>query len=307
MQLSQIKKTLRAYDIRPTKKKGQNFLVKTSYLTKMIEAGQVTKKDTVVEVGPGLGVLTKELSESAKTVIAIELDKKISGFLQEEFLPSHKNVTLIEGDVLSSAVFHQLVATLYKEQVPDAVINPKDISYQEVLESLEGEYKLIANLPYQITSKVLRQFLESKPRPSQLVIMLQKEVAERILAKPGKMSLLALSVQAYSEASIITKVPASAYFPKPEVDSAILHCDLTKGNLAYAGLDEKGQKLFWRLAKAGFSSKRKQLQNNLRSVLKNNDTEAFLVGAGLNKQVRAQELSVDDWVRLVELLHSDEF
>ncbi len=303
MNREQITKKLKEYDIRPTKQKGQNFLVKTSYLGRMIEAAKLSTKETVVEIGPGLGVLTDQLSKNANQVITIELDKKIIEFLKAEFLPEHENVTLIEGDVLSNAVFHQLVELLYKELAPNATVDRKDESYKEVLDSLDHSYKLIANLPYQITSKVLRQFLESKPRPSQLVIMMQKEVAERILEKPGSMSLLALSVQAYSTPSIVTTVPAKAYYPKPAVDSAILHCDLTQPNEEFDALDEKERKLFWRLAKAGFSSKRKQLQKNLQTVLKQ-DTAEVLTSINLNPQIRAQELSVDDWVRLVKELTS---
>jgi len=299
MNREEITKKLKEYDIRPTKKKGQNFLVKTSYLGRMIEAAKLSTKDIVIEIGPGLGVLTDQLSKNAKQVITIELDEKIIQFLETEFLPEHKNVSLIKGDVLSNAVFHQLVKELYKEQAPDAIVDPKDETYKEVLESVDQSYKLIANLPYQITSKVLRQFLEAKPRPAQLVIMLQKEVAERIMEQPGQMSLLALSVQAYSKPKIVTTVPAKSYFPKPAVDSAILHCDLTQSNLAFEELDEKQKKLFWRLAKAGFSSKRKQLQKNLQAVLKQ-DTAELLSSISLNPQIRAQELSVNDWVRLVQ-------
>jgi 16S rRNA (adenine1518-N6/adenine1519-N6)-dimethyltransferase len=299
MDLQQIQSILKQYNIAPTKKRGQNFLVETSYLDDMIEAGAVTKKDTVLEVGPGLGVLTQKLAEQASRVITIELDKNIIKYLHEDFLSGYPNVELIEGDALSSGVFHQLVKRLYANRQPDAVIDPKDDTYKEVLDELDGEYKLIANLPYQVTSKLMRQSLEAKPRPSQLVVMVQKEVAKRIVAKPGSMSLLALSVQAYSTPVIVKEIPANAYYPIPAVDSAILHCDLTQPNQAFSGLDQQGQKQFWRFAKAGYSSKRKQLQNNLQSVLKNINIEELFTTLGFSQTIRAQELSVDDWVKLV--------
>lgn len=272
----------------------------------MLNAGNVTEKDVVLEIGPGLGVLTKALSKKAKRVLAVELDKKLSSLLKEELLGGIKNVDVITGDVLSSAIYHQIVAWMYKELIGDEFyVDPKDESYQEAVESLDLKYKLIANLPYQITSRVLRQFLESKPRPSHLVVMVQKEVAERITAKPGQMSLLSLSVQAYSKPVIIETIPSSAYYPKPAVDSAIIHLDLTKPNENYINLSEIDKKMFWRLAKAGFSSKRKQLKNNLKSALKGKDDlniVELLLEAGLKENTRAQELAVDDWCKIVSLV-----
>lgn len=302
MNQESIQQLLSQYGIHPTKKRGQNFLLDESFLDEMLQAGSVDNKDIVVEVGPGLGVLTTKLAEQAKKVITIELDNKIIDFLQNEFLPEHKNVELIEGDALSSSTFHQLVAKLASEQIDGVVADPNDETYGELLDSLNSSYKVIANLPYQITSKLMRQFLEAIPRPSQLVVMVQKEVAERIIAKPGQMSLLSLSVQCYSAPRIVTKVPAKAYYPQPEVDSAILHCDVNKGNQAYMNLNKQEQKLFWRLAKAGFASKRKQLKNNLESVIKGGDILSVLGEIGLSPSARAQELSVDDWCRLVNVV-----
>lgn len=304
MNLDHLQSLLKKYNIAPTKKRGQNFLVETSHLDVMLDAGEVNKEDTILEVGPGLGVLTEKLADQAKRVITIELDKKVIDYLHAEFLPQHDSVELIEGDALSSGVFHQLVSKLYRDIEPNAVLQPKDDTYKEVLETLDGSYKLIANLPYQVTSRLLRQFLEAKPRPSQLVVMVQKEVAERIVAAPGNMSLLSLSVQAYSTPKLVSIIPANAYFPVPEVDSAILHCDLTQPNQAYGALDIQGQKLFWKLAKAGFSSKRKQLKNNLQSVIKDRDILEVFSELGFSESARAQELSVNDWCKLVSLLSS---
>lgn len=303
---TELKNYLKKYNIVPTKKKGQNFLLDEEYLTTMLKAGAVGKTDVVLEIGPGLGILTKALSKKANKVLAIELDKRLSDLLQGELLDSVKNVDVITGDILSSTMYHQMVSWMYKELVGDEFhIDPDDESYQEVLETLDLKYKLIANLPYQITSRMLRQFLESKPRPSQLVVMVQKEVAERITANPGQMSLLSLSVQAYSLPVIVEIIPSSAYYPKPAVDSAIIHLDLTKPNENYIALSDAGKKMFWRLAKAGFSSKRKQLQNNLKSLLKDKsalEIVELLIKVGLRENTRAQELSVDDWCKVVSLV-----
>ena len=300
MDIDEIKGILNKYDITPTKKKGQNFLVDTSVLDKMIEAARVDNKDIVLEIGPGLGILTERLAQKADKVLAIELDKKIAQVLKENILPAHRNVTLIEGDVLSQKTFHKMIEWLVHQKDNRLIVNPKDESYRELLESFDGSYKLVANLPYQITSKVLRQFLESMPRPSQIVVMVQKEVAERMSAPPGKMSLLSLAVQAYCTPKIIAVVPSSAFFPEPAVNSAIIHCDLTKPNEEYSKLSNAEQKWFWRLAKAGFSSRRKQLQNNLQRIIKNSTPIEVLASLDLSEKSRAQELSVKDWCRLAQ-------
>lgn len=297
----ELKKLLKKYNVYPKKSKGQNFLLEQTVLDSMLKAGAVTDQDLVVEVGPGFGVLTEKLSEVAKKVLAIELDKNLAELLRVEVLPNLDNVTLHEGDALSGATFHALVAWLYEDQVEDAVLDPKDESYQQVLESVDHSFKVIANLPYQITSKLLRQFLDSLPRPSQMVVMVQREVAERMTQEPGQMSLLALSAQALSTPKIVRGVPRSCFYPAPAVDSAVIHCNLLEPNTAYAKLSPKEQQFFWRLAKAGFSSKRKQLKNNLRPLFKNKTDEqitAILEKAGLSPTSRAQELSVDEWVKL---------
>ena len=274
MNPQQIKSKLAEYNITPSKSKGQNFLLDEQVVEEM--ASGVQKNDIILEIGPGLGVLTKALALKARKVILVELDRQIITLLKKEILPKHENVELIEGDVLSSRIYHQL----------------KD--------SLEHKnYKLIANLPYQITSKAIRQFLDNDPKPSEIIVMVQKEVAERMTAKPGKTSLLSLAVQTESEAEIIKNVPAKSFFPSPKVNSAVVKCDLTRGHVKYQALNEAEKKKFWQLAKVGFSSRRKQLKNNLKSLLSEEEISKFFAKANIKANARAQELSIDQWIALL--------
>lgn len=301
MQIEELKGYLSRFGIRPTKKKGQNFLLDDAVLDEMVQAAGVTKNDIVVEVGPGFGVLTEKLCQRAGQVIAIELDKKIAEFLRAEIVPKYPNLILLEGDVLSRATYHQFVKTLYGIVSPGAEPDSEDESYKEVLETLDKKFKVVANLPYQITSRLLRQFLEALPRPMSLTVMVQKEVAERMTAGPGQMSLLALAAQTASTPHIVALVPAEVFFPVPEVDSAVIHCDVMHPNEAFEALDAKQKKQFWRLAKAGFAAKRKQLQRNVKNVLAGHDTLSLLDSAGISAQARAQELAIEDWIRLLEV------
>jgi len=314
MEIAHIQAKLKKYNIIPTKSKGQSFLLDESVIETMVSAAEINKHDLVIEIGPGLGILSEQLAKSAKQVLLIELDAQIVDILKKEFLPRHKNVTLIEGDVLLNDTFQKIITWL-KENA--AGISPRD---QHVAESVPGQgehdsknqdtglhrldhtYKIVANLPYQITSKILRQFLESHPQPSSMTIMVQKEVAERITAKPGKMSLISLAVQTNSQAEIITNVPAKSFYPQPKVDSAVIKADLAQPNEKYQKLSKEKQELFWKLAKLGFSARRKQLQKNLKSLGKDADLKEAFQKLKLLPTVRAQELSVDQWSDLSNLV-----
>ena len=184
-----------SYDLRARKGLGQNFLVDGSILKKIAAAAELTPSDTVIEVGPGLGVLTETLVEQAGKVIAIELDNHLAEILKTHFSGSNK-VTVINEDVLK--------------------INPADILGKQT------EYKVVANLPYYITSAVIRHFLEASVKPKMMVLMVQKEVAKQITAQPGEMSLLSVSVQLYGKPTMVSKVSARCFYPAPNVDSAIL-------------------------------------------------------------------------------------
>lgn len=258
------------FEIRPSRSKGQNFLINEKIYDEIVEAAEITKEDTVLEVGPGLGFLTAKLAKVAKQVVSVELDDKLSNFLQIGLDSQDvENVTIVNQDILK--------------------FNPTD---------LPQDYKVVANLPYNITSIFLRTFLGQKNRPQSLVLMLQKEVAERLTAKPGDMSMLALSVQFFGETEIIREVKAGNFWPEPKIDSAVIK--ITLNNLKRGDISREEEKAFFRLAKFGFSAKRKMLKNNLGSGLKisNLEAEKLLLSAGLGAQVRAEDLSVNDWQKL---------
>lgn len=293
METPHVKSLLRKFGVEPSRLRGQNFLLDEEVVLRM--AAGVQPQDLVIEIGPGLGVLTEELTRKAKRVLTIELEETFAQQLPK-VLQNPANLDVLHADALSSKAFHHRVAWL-TEQLKRLAEGPSSPTYQTFLKSLDLSYKIIANLPYQITSKALRTFLEDAPRPKQLIVMVQKEVAERATAKPGEMSLLSLSVQAYSQAKITQLVPASAFYPAPEVDSAVLTCDLTQPNPAYASLTTEQREQFWRLARAGFASRRKQLRNNLKSTP---NIDALLTEIGIAPLARAQELTIEQWCELAK-------
>lgn len=306
MKKQDVIKLMKNAGVYASKDRGQNFLLDEHVILEMVKAGKVTNDDLVVEIGPGFGVLTKALADKAKELLAIELDQKLGEYLQKT-LGGQKAVRIIHGDALSAETFHALVQWLGGHSNIEVPSDVKSPDYQKTLETLDLRYKLIANLPYQITSRILRQFLESFPRPSLMVIMVQKEVAERMMAEPGQMSLLALSVQVYSQVHMVQQVPASSFFPQPKVDSAVIHCDLTKPNRAYWALDLQERAIFWQLAHAGFASKRKQLKNNLQSVFTQKtivEIADMLKDLDLKETCRAQELSIEQWCALSKVIYS---
>lgn len=266
----QMKELCRIYDLHPSRSKGQNFLVTESVYNDIIAAGELTKGDTVLEVGPGLGFLTARLAKAAGQVVTVELDDKLANFLQTALdSQAVTNVTLLNQDILR--------------------FNP---------DNLPAGYKIVANLPYNISSIFLRTFLEQKNAPERMVLLLQKEVAQRLAAKPGAMSLLSLSVQFYSQPEIIRLVKAGNFWPEPKVDSALVRLKLDSGrSSAYSALEKKA---FFRLVRIGFSAKRKMLKNNLAAGL-NLDLATvaeILKASNLPPQIRAEELSLDDWQKL---------
>jgi len=228
--------------------------------------------DTIIEVGPGFGVLTFALVEKAKKVIAFEIEKKLSRYWDEQ-QEKYPNLNIVWGNVL-------------KEFATHSALFPKT-------------YKVVANLPYHITSNLLRTVLEAEHKPEKVVVMVQKEVAERIVAKPGDMSLLSVSVQYYGVPKIITKVPKGSFWPQPKVDSAVLSIDIYQKETV---TDDA----FFRIVKAGFSNKRKQLWRNLAEGLHLDKeyVQHILIDLVGSETVRAQELSVDDWKKIVRELGS---
>lgn len=268
--LEQTRKICELYDINPARSRGQNFLINEDIYEKILDEADLNKNDIVLEVGPGLGFLTERIARKVKKVIAVELDDKLADLLKTRLLTDKiDNVELVNKDII-------------------------DVIRQSTID-IPQSYKVVANLPYNISSIFLRTVFELKNKPSSLTLMLQKEVAERIVADRGEMSLLAVSVQLYAEGKIITKVPGSDFWPSPEVDSAVIKLELKKEKI---DIDEKK---FFQLVKFGFSAKRKMLKNNLAGGFRitHKEAEDRIVKAGFQAKTRAQELSVDDWKKVL--------
>jgi 16S rRNA (adenine1518-N6/adenine1519-N6)-dimethyltransferase len=274
--LSQTRGILRRYGLRARKGLAQHFLVDEEVLGSILDAAALTHEDTVIEVGPGLGVLTGELARRAGWVIAIELDNQLADILRKKLAP-FDNVVIINEDVLGTD--------------PKVLLQEPGPSFPPLL----GPYKVVANLPYYITAPVLRHFLEASVKPEMMLVMVQKEVAEAIVARQGQRSVLSISVQYYGKPSIVRYVPARAFYPAPEVDSAILRIDVfTQPAVA---VEAKG---FFELVRAGFAAARKQAANSLAQGLglPRTETAALLEKAGITPQRRAETFTLEEWARL---------
>jgi 16S rRNA (adenine1518-N6/adenine1519-N6)-dimethyltransferase len=259
---------LSALGIRPKKGLGQNFLVDPAHRARIVAAADLTPDDTVLEVGPGPGVLTELLAQQAGRVVAVELDDRLVPFLRERFA-GQDYVRIVHADILET--------------------DPAELT--------EGQpYKVVANLPYYITSAVIRHLLESNPAPEVLVLTVQREVAERMVAQPPDMSLLALGTQFYATGKIVARIPAGAFYPAPKVESAVVRLDRRAQPVANDITAER----FFEVARAGFSQPRKQLRNSLAAGLgiAPAQVEAWLSSAGIDPKRRAETLSLGEWVAL---------
>ena len=283
--LQQTKQLCQQYNIKPARSRGQNFLIGQDVYEKITAAAELKSDDIVLEVGAGLGFLTEMLARKAEKVIAVEIDSKLAEALQNRLEElTIKNVTVVNENILKYQNSNR--------PLPNPPLSKGREGW--------GGYKIVANLPYNITSRFLREFLaEAENKPSAMVLMLQREVAERICARPGQMSLLAVSTQFYSEPKIIAYVSADAFWPKPKVASAIVSLKVNKVIKSI-----KSEEKFFRLVKIGFSAKRKQLQGNLTKGLKikKEDVNKILADCGLKETARAQELSLADWQKLFVVL-----
>ena len=266
--IHELRNLLYAHHMRPNKAFGQNFLVDRAILQRIIEAAEIEPNDQVLEVGAGTGVLTRELAKHARRVVAVELERDMLALLTKT-TGEFRNVELLARNLL--------------------YLDPQEVFEQE-------PYKLVANLPYYITAPTFRHFLESGNAPRLLVVMVQYEVAQRIVAGPGDLSLLGVSIQFYGQPKIIAHVPARAFYPAPKVDSAILRVDLRK----QVPLTPEQRDSFFRLVQAGFAERRKQLHNSLTHHLhqKNEEVRASLMAANIDPSRRAETLSIEDWLRL---------
>lgn len=268
---SAIKGLLSKYNARPSRTMGQNFLIDTAVLDKIVKTAELTPKDIVLEIGPGMGTLTKELAKKSGKIITIEKDRVMVKILKE-ILKDYLNVEIINGDILKISKFESIS---------------------------NSDYKVVSNIPYYLTSVLIRKFLETENKPGVMVLMVQKEVAQRICSKPPNMSLLAISVQFYAKAEIISYVPKECFWPSPEVDSAILKISNIKDQ---ESIDIKS---FFKIVKAGFSQPRKQLVNNLSTLKSLNDVKLdkhkiteWLLRNNIDPSQRAETLSVCDWIKL---------
>jgi 16S rRNA (adenine1518-N6/adenine1519-N6)-dimethyltransferase len=259
---------LRQFGLRPDKSLGQNFLVDEVALERVVEAAQVTRADTVLEIGAGLGSLTCYLAQAAQFVVAVELDGDLIPPLQQVLAP-YPNIRLVQGDILA-------------------------LNLTQLIQS--ERYLVVANIPYYITSALIRHLLESQLPPQRLALTVQKEVAQRICAHPGDLSLLALSVQVYGNPMIAAHIPADAFYPPPKVDSAIIRVDI----YPEPRIPPSMLKTFFRLSKAGFSQKRKTIRNALSGGLAWSTTQVgeLLHNACIDPFRRAETLSFEEWQHL---------
>jgi 16S rRNA (adenine1518-N6/adenine1519-N6)-dimethyltransferase len=270
---------LRQFGFKPRKRLGQHFLIDEAVLERILSAAELSPGDIVVEIGPGLGILTEGLAKQGARVVAVEFDGKLVGLLKKR-LAGFPDVKIVRADILKVA--------------------PRQLLQENLSSSdLARGYKVIANLPYYITSPVLSHFLEAQPRPSEMVIMVQKEVGEVIAAAPGKMKLLSVRAQFYSEPVIVSYVPAASFYPPPKVDSAILRLDV----YSEPPIEISDVSGFFDMVMHGFSSPRKQLRNSLAHSLEMSPDQvaSLLDKAGIEVKRRAETLAMEEWRQLWEI------
>ena len=261
---------------------GQHFLRCEWVISTLIHAANLTKDDIVLEVGPGEGVLTRALAARAKKVIAVEKDEKLAmelkGSLAQEKIP---NIEIIAGDIL---------------QALPVLVSSYNLRHTT--------YKLISNIPYYLTSRLLRILLENEPRPKTIVLTIQKEVAQRIAAKPPNMNLLALSVQAFGTPEIIKNVPASCFFPKPKVDSVIIKISDISENF-FLRHRIKDKEFFFSVVRSAFGQKRKYILNSLGGRIGKKKVGERMQTARIPQKARPQELTLAQWVTFVKMIISN--
>lgn len=251
---------------------GQHFLNSPQIVDDIVSAGKIEQSDTIVEIGPGEGVLTEKLLETGANIIAIEKDDRLIPVLQKKFAReiSTRKLNLIHADILDVGITH--------------ITNSK--------------YKLIANIPYYITGQIIRMFLESDAQPSSMTLLIQKEVADRIVAKDEKESLLSLSVKIYGEPKLVRFVGRGAFTPQPNVDSAVISID----NISKSKLDGVDEKLFFKIIHAGFAHKRKHLPN-LSNIYEKSLILEILKQCSINEKIRAEDLKISEWISICKKIH----
>lgn len=266
-EITNIKKTLKAFGAHSKKDLGQHFLIDKRALETIVETADIKPTEKVLEVGPGMGILTRELCKRAKEVMAVELDPAMIGVVKTACI-QFSNLWVKNEDILK--------------------FDTREL----------GIYKVVANVPYYITSAIIRLFLEAENKPEEMVLLIQKEVADRIAARPNRMSKLSVATQFYGNPTVIATVPRTSFFPAPKVDSAIIKIKVYKKPL----FPDVEPKIFFKLVKAGFSEKRKQLTNTISSglVIDKKEGDELLKSAGINPQARAESLAMKDWYNLYQ-------
>jgi 16S rRNA (adenine1518-N6/adenine1519-N6)-dimethyltransferase len=257
----------------PKKSLGQNFLTSIPARNAIIAAGEALPTDYILEIGPGKGFLTAGLLATGATVLALEKDRELVPYLTNLFRDqiSDKKLTVVEGDVLTFV--------------------PKD--------HFVGQYKIIANIPYYITGAIISRYLSNTHQPTTMVVLIQKEVAERICAKDGKESLLSLSVKVYGDPKLYYKVSRGSFFPAPKVDSAVLQVKNISRN-KFVSHDH--ERVFFELIHAGFAHKRKLAKSNIAQVFKDKDITTLFSELQLNEKIRAEDITLFTWLSLAEKL-----
>ena len=275
--LSETLDLCKKYGIKPERSKGQNFLINESIYDKIVDSAEITKEDLILEVGPGLGFLTRKLASKVRKVITVEIDNNLASLLKKDIRTKKiDNIKVFNNDILKA----------------------RGSNFSKL-----GKYKIISNLPYNITSVFLRKFLSLNNKPESIVLMLQKEVAERIVATVPDMTLLSCSVQFYADAKIMFNVSKENFYPIPKVDSAVIK--ITPNKKLLSNFEE--EKNFFKLLRVGFSSKRKMLKNNLSNGLKLKSELIIkaLKLANLDEKVRSEQLLIKDWLKLYDFFKNN--
>lgn len=268
MTRAEVLRLLKQTGLKPQTAAGQHFLLDETIAARMVEVAGVEAGDRVLEIGPGFGILTEALLNAGAEVIAVELDQRLATYLRKHY-KHHPGLTLVQGDIFK-------------------------VNLTEYVQ--DGEYKLVANLPYSATSLVFRNFLTLPPRPVSLTVMIQREVARRIAAAPGAHSVLSIISQYYATIDQIMDVPPELFFPVPAVVSSVVHCHHLHRP------DPEEEKRFLRMVKIGFSARRKQLKNALSAGLhlSSSNIVETLEKMGISPQIRAQDLRIQDWLKLAK-------
>ncbi len=276
---NQIKELLEQYGLRPVKDRGQNFLLDDSVVKAMVDEAGVVMDDKILEIGPGLGMLTEVLLDHGAKVVAAELDPGLVHILRDRY--SQRDLEIAEGDFLKFSTVELA---------------------QKLGTTEEGGYKAVANLPYAITSEAIRKLLTEQPRPKSVTIMIQREVAQRVVAEPPKSGLLSIVVRTYGEPKIVKKVPRSSFWPQPKVESAVLHISLYSSKEIIEQLDGINPEIFLSVVRQAFSEPRKQIKNTLSKKWSKDRVESALIDAKIAPQERPERVFFQQWVKIVSAI-----